>query len=60
MREIVRPLARALSVACLAARDGRLSSGDVLAQAKQAPPKQRRPRRQRRRPQQEARSSRSR
>jgi hypothetical protein len=40
MREIVRPLARALSFACLAALLAALSSGDVLAQAKQAPPKQ--------------------
>ena len=40
MREIARPLARALSFACLAAAIAALSSGDVLAQAKQAPPKQ--------------------
>jgi len=47
MREIARPLARALSLAslalamaCLAAALAALSSGDVLAQAKQAPPKQ--------------------
>jgi hypothetical protein len=40
MREIVRPLARALSFACLALALTALSSGDVLAQAKQAPPKQ--------------------
>ena len=47
MREIVRPLARVVSFACLAvAMAGlaiamaALSSGDVLAQAKQAPPKQ--------------------
>ena len=47
MREIVRPLARALSLACLALAMAclalamaALSSGDVLAQAKQAPPKQ--------------------
>jgi len=47
MREIVRPLARVVSFACLAfAMAGLaiamavLSSGDVLAQAKQAPPKQ--------------------
>ena len=45
MREIVRPLARALSLACLALAMAclalamvALSSGDVLAQAKQAPP----------------------
>jgi hypothetical protein len=47
MREIARPLARALSfaglalaMACLALALTALSSGDVLAQAKQAPPKQ--------------------
>ena len=47
MREIVRSLARALSLACLALAMAclalamvALSSGDVLAQAKQAPPKQ--------------------
>ena len=47
MREIARPLARALSLACLAlAMAGlvlamaALCSGDVLAQARQAPPKQ--------------------
>jgi hypothetical protein len=40
MREIVRPLARALSLVCLAVSIAILSSGDVLAQAKQAPPKQ--------------------
>jgi hypothetical protein len=40
MREIIRPVARALSLACLAAALAALSSGDVLAQAKQAPPKQ--------------------
>jgi hypothetical protein len=40
MREIARPLARALSLACLALAIAALSSGDVLAQAKQAPPKQ--------------------
>ena len=47
MREIARPLARALShvclaaaMACLAIAMAALSSGDVLAQAKQAPPKQ--------------------
>jgi hypothetical protein len=40
MREIARPIARALSFACLVAAIAALSSGDVLAQAKQAPPKQ--------------------
>ena len=40
MREIARPFARVLSFACLAALLAALSSGDVLAQAKQAPPKQ--------------------
>ena len=47
MREIVRPLARVVSfaclsaaIACLALAMAALSSGDVLAQAKQAPPKQ--------------------
>jgi hypothetical protein len=47
MREIARPFARALSlaglalgIACLAAALAAFSSGDVLAQAKQAPPKQ--------------------
>jgi hypothetical protein len=40
MREIVRPVAGALSVACLALIMAALSSGDVLAQAKQAPAKQ--------------------
>ena len=40
MREIARPLARALSLACLGLAIAALSSGDVLAQAKQAPPKQ--------------------
>ena len=40
MREIARPLVRALSLACLAATIAVLSSGEVLAQAKQAPPKQ--------------------
>jgi hypothetical protein len=41
MREIVRPLASVLSVACLALAMSALSSGDVLAQAKMAPaPKQ--------------------
>ncbi len=37
MREFVRPVASALSVACLAASMAILSAGDVLAQAKQAP-----------------------
>jgi hypothetical protein len=40
MREIARPLVRALSLACLAVTIAVLSSGEVLAQAKQAPPKQ--------------------
>lgn len=41
MREIVRPLARVLSVACLAFAISAVSSSDVLAQAKMAPaPKQ--------------------
>jgi len=41
MREIFRPAACALSVACLAlAMSAVSSSGEVLAQAKQAPPKQ--------------------
>ena len=40
MREFVRPVASALSIACLAASMAMLSSSDVLAQAKQAPPKQ--------------------
>ena len=47
MREIVRPVVRALSLAgpalavtALALVIGALSSGEVLAQAKQAPPKQ--------------------
>lgn len=40
MREFVRPVASALSIACLALTITALSSGDVLAQAKQAPPKQ--------------------
>jgi hypothetical protein len=38
MREIARPVVRALSLACLAVALAALSSGDVLAQAKQAPP----------------------
>jgi hypothetical protein len=40
MREIFRPAACALSVACLALAMSVISSSDVLAQAKQAPPKQ--------------------
>src|SRR5437016_6669440 len=40
MREIFRPAACALSVACLALAMSAISSGEVLAQAKQAPPKQ--------------------
>lgn len=40
MREIFRPAASALSIACLALAMSAISSGDVLAQAKQAPPKQ--------------------
>jgi hypothetical protein len=40
MREIFRPAACALSVACLALAMSAVSSSDVLAQAKQAPPKQ--------------------
>jgi len=40
MREFVRPVATALSVACLAASFAMLSSTGALAQAKQAPPKQ--------------------
>ena len=40
MREIFRPGASALSIACLALAMSAISSGDVLAQAKQAPPKQ--------------------
>jgi hypothetical protein len=38
MREFVRPFAATLSIACLAASMAMLSSGDVLAQAKQAAP----------------------
>ena len=38
MREIFRPAACALSAACLALAMSAISSGDVLAQAKQAPP----------------------
>jgi hypothetical protein len=37
MREFVRPVACALSIACLAASMAIISTGDVLAQAKQAP-----------------------
>ena len=40
MREIFRPAASALSIVCLALAMSAISSGDVLAQAKQAPPKQ--------------------
>jgi hypothetical protein len=40
MREIFRPAACVLSVACLALAMSGISSSDVLAQAKQAPPKQ--------------------
>jgi hypothetical protein len=40
MREFVRPLAAALSIACLAAMMAIASAGDAQAQAKQAPPKQ--------------------
>ena len=61
MREIVRPLARALSLACLALAMAclalamaALSSSDVLAQAKQAPPKQMAPAQAAPPPQQEA------
>lgn len=54
MREIARPLARALSFACLVAAIGAFSSGDVLAQAKQAPPKQAAPAQAAPPPQQEA------
>ena len=61
MREIFRPAACALSVACLALAMSAISSGDVLAQAKQAPPKQpRRPRPRRRRQPRPPPSSRSR
>ena len=38
MRQIFRPAASALSVACLAFAISAISSGEVLAQAKQAPP----------------------
>jgi hypothetical protein len=40
MREFVRPIAAVLSIACLAAAIAILSTGEVLAQAKQAPAKQ--------------------
>ncbi|MDO8401018.1 MAG: hypothetical protein Q7T45_24695 [Bradyrhizobium sp.] len=40
MRELVRPVATALAMACLAASMAILSTGGALAQAKQAPPKQ--------------------
>jgi hypothetical protein len=40
MREIVRPIAAAVSIACLAASMAILSSGSAMAQAKQAPAKQ--------------------
>jgi hypothetical protein len=40
MREIARPFVRALNLAALALVLAALSTGDVLAQAKQAPPKQ--------------------
>jgi hypothetical protein len=40
MLEFVRPCAATLSIACLAASMAMLSSSDVFAQAKQAPPKQ--------------------
>ena len=40
MREFIRPVASALSVACLAASMAILSGTGALAQAKQAPPKQ--------------------
>jgi len=40
MREIFRPAVTALSIACLALAMSVVSSGDVLAQAKQAPPAQ--------------------
>ena len=40
MREFVRPAASALSIACLAAAMAIVSTGDVLAQDKQAPPAQ--------------------
>jgi hypothetical protein len=40
MREIFRPVVFALTTACLAFALSTISSGEVLAQAKQAPPKQ--------------------
>ena len=40
MREIFRPAAFALTTACLALALSAISGGEVLAQAKQAPPKQ--------------------
>ena len=40
MRQMFRPAASVLSVACLALAISAISSGEVLAQAKQAPPKQ--------------------
>ena len=40
MREIVRPVAAALGIACLAASMAILSTGSALAQAKQAPAQQ--------------------
>jgi hypothetical protein len=40
MRDSVRPVAAALSIACLAAAMAILSAGSALAQAKQAPAKQ--------------------
>jgi hypothetical protein len=40
MREFVRPVAGALSIACLAASIAVLSGSGALAQVKQAPPKQ--------------------
>jgi hypothetical protein len=40
MREFVRPIAAALGVACLAAAIAVASTGEALAQARQAPPQQ--------------------
>src|SRR5512138_2223793 len=40
MREIFRPAAFVLTTACLAVSISAVASGEVLAQAKQAPPKQ--------------------
>jgi hypothetical protein len=40
MREFIRPVAAALSIACLAASIALISTDSALAQAKQAPPKQ--------------------